>query len=216
MMRHPCYPIIGVALSFSLLLVAACGGGLLGKGTQEKTRFYQLHAATASSRTEGRFEAVEESVAIALSLDSFPEYLARSQIVTRTSDNKLELAQFDHWAESLQRNFVRVLVLNLTYQLSTDRIYVFPWRKNRPIDFELLVDVAHFEGEFGGDVLLQARWSIYDSRGRKELYTAGATFIEPAAAKEYEAQVAAMSRLLERLSGDIADSIEKIQREVSG
>ena len=215
-MRHFCFRIVGVALSFSLVLLAACSGGLLGKGTQEQTRFYQLHAATASSQTEGRFEAVEEPVAIALAVDTFPEYLTRSQIVTRTSDNKLELAQFDHWAEPLQRNFVRVLVLNLSYQLSTDRIYVFPWRKNRPIDFEILVDVSSFDGEFGGDVLLGARWSIFDSRGRKELHTQAARFIEPAGAKDYEAQVAAMSRALERLSGAIAKSIEKLQREGSG
>ena len=207
---------VGIALSFSLLLLTACSGGLLGKGTKEQTRFYQLHATTPSSVNEGRFEAVEEPVAIALSVDTFPEYLARSQIVTRTSDNKLELAQFDHWAEPLQRNFVRVLVLNLTYQLSTDRIYVFPWRKNRPIDFELLVDVARFDGEFGGDVLLQARWSIFDSRGKKELFTDGARFIEPAGTKDFGAQVAAMSRALERLSNEIAESIKNLHEGGSG
>ncbi len=215
-MRHPCLRVLGVVLSFSLLLVAACGGGLLGKGTQEQTRFYQLHAASAPSHAEGRFEAVEEPVAIALSVDTFPEYLARSQIVTRTSANKIELAPFDHWAEPLERNFTRVLVLNLTYKLSTDRIYVFPWRKNRPIDFELLVDVSRFEGEFGGNVFLEARWSIYDSRGRKELFTDGARFSEPTGAKDYEAQVAAMSRALERLSMEIAESIEKVKMEGSG
>ncbi len=215
-MRRILFRLAGVALSFSLLILAACSGSLLGKGTEEPTRFYQLHAGSASSLTEGRFKAVGEPVAIALGVDSFPEYLARSQIVTRTSDNKLELAQFHHWAEPLQRNFIRVLVVNLSVQLSTDRIHVFPWRKNRPIEYEVLVDVTRFDGEFGGDVVLGARWSIFDAKGRRELYTGSARFIEAVGSKDYEAQVAAMARALEELSGEIASSIERVQRDRSG
>jgi len=215
-MRHILFRLAGVALSFSLLILAACSGGLLGKGTEEPTRFYQLHAGSESSLTEGRFKAVGEPVAIALGVDNFPEYLARSQIVTRSSDNKLELAQFHHWAEPLHRNFIRVLVVNLSVQLSTDRIHVFPWRINRPIDYEVLVDVARFDGEFGGVVVLGARWSIFDAKGRQEFYTGSARFIEAVGAKDYEAQVAAMSRALEELSSEIASSIEKVQRERSG
>jgi len=215
-MRRILFPVAGVVLSFYLSILAACSGGLLGKGTEEPTRFYQLHAGSEPSLTEGRFKAVGEPVAIALGVDSFPEYLARSQIVTRSSDNKLELAQFHHWAEPLQRNFVRVLVVNLSVQLSTDRIHVFPWRKKRPTDYEVLVDVARFDGEFGGDVVLGARWSIFDAEGRQELYTGSARFIEAVRAKDYEAQVAAMSRAVWELSGEIASSIEKVQRERSG
>ena len=215
-MRYPYSRLTGFLLSFSLLLLAACSGGLLGKGTEEPTRFYQLHATAASSLLQGRLKAAEEPVAIALGVDTFPEYLARSQIVTKSSDNKLELAQFHHWAEPLQRNFTRVLVTNLSVQLSTDRIYVFPWRKNRPTDYEVLVDVAGFEGEFGGDVLLQARWSIFDAKGRKLLYTAGLRFIEAAGAKDYEAYVAAMSRAVGELSAEIAKSVEEVKREGSG
>ncbi len=210
------FRVAGVALSFYLLILAACSGGLLGKGTEEPTRFFQLHAGSESSLTEGRFKAVGKPVAIALGMDSFPEYLARSQIVTRSSDNNLELAQFHHWAEPLQQNFVRVLVMNLSVQLSTDRIYVFPWRKNRPIDYEVLVDVTRFDGEYGGNVVLGARWSIFDAEGRQELYTGSARFIEAVRAKDYEAQVAAMSRAVWGLSGEIASSIEKVQRERSG
>ena len=215
-MRYPYSRLIGFVLSFSLLLLAACSGGLLGKGTEEPTRFYQLHATATSSLRQGRLKTAEEPVAIALGVDTFPEYLARSQIVTRSSDNKLELAQFHHWAEPLQRNFTRVLVTNLSVQLSTDRIYVFPWRKNRPTDYEVLVDVAGFEGEFGGDVLLRARWSVFDAKGRKLLYTAGLSFIEAAGAKDYEAYVAAMSRAVGDLSAEIAKSVEEVKREGNG
>lgn len=215
-MRFTLFRPVGIALSCCLLLLAACSGGLLGKGTQEPTRFYQLNPISESSLAEGTFKAGDEPIAIALSVDSFPEYLARSQIVTRDSDNKLELAQFHHWAEPLQQNFTWVLLGNLSVQLSTDRIYVFPWRKNRPVQYELLVDVSRFDGELGGDVVLVARWSIFGERGKKELLTESVRLSEPAGAEDYEAQVEAMSRVLADLSRDIADSIKSLHPGGSG
>ena len=215
-MRRIFFRLAGVALGFSLLILAACSGGLLGKGTQEPTRFYQLNPISESSMAQGAFKAGEQPIAIALGVDSFPEYLARSQIVTRASDNTLQLAQFHHWAEPLQQNFTRVLLGNLSVQLSTDRIYLFPWKKNRSIEYQILVDVARFDGEFGGDVVLVARWSIFDARGREELLTAAVRLSEPAGAEDYEAQVGAMSRVLEGLSRDIADSIKNLHQGGSG
>jgi uncharacterized lipoprotein YmbA len=214
-MRFILFRLAGVALSFSLLLLGACSGGLLGKGTQDPTLFYQLNPISESSMAEGVFKTGDEPISIALGVDGFPEYLARSQIVTRTSDNKLELALFRHWAEPLQQNFTRVLVVNLSVQLSTDRIYVFPWKKNRPIDYEVLVDVARFDGELGGDAVLIARWSIFDARGKKELLTEAERFTEPVGAEDYEAQVAAMSRALGGLSSEIAKSIKTMSQRVA-
>ena len=124
---------------------------MLGKGTQKGTSYYQLYPISEHHIAEGEFATEEDPIAIAIGMDSFPEYLQRLQIVTRTSGNKLQFAAFDHWAEPLRHNFTRVLVIDLGIHLSTDRIYVFPWRKNRPIDYELLVDVLRFDGEFGGD-----------------------------------------------------------------
>ena len=208
--------IIGIALSFSLLLLAACSGGLLGKGTQESTRFYQLHAISESSMPEGVLKRGDEPVAIALSVGNFPEYLSRSQIVTRSSDNKLQLAPFDHWAEPIRVNFNRVLLINLSNQLATDRIYYFPWKKSRSVDYEVLVDVARFDGELGGDVVLIARLSIFDAKGREELVTESARVTVPAETEDYEAQVAAMSRAVGEFSRNIAESIKNLHQGGSG
>ena len=215
-MRRTLFQLTGIGLSFSLLLLAACSGGLLGKGTQEPTRFYQLNSISESSISEGMFKTREDPIAIALGVDGFPEYLARSQIVTRTGDNKLDLAQFHHWAEPLRRNFTRVLLVNLSVQLSTDRIYLFPWKKNRSTDYEILVDVARFDGEFGRDVVLIARWSIYGARGKKELVTDSVRVTESAGSEDYEAQVAAMSRAVGELSGEIAKSLQEVDRKERG
>ena len=207
--------LLGVVLGFSLLLLVGCGG-MLGKGTQEATRYYQLYPHAETQTAEGELKTVEEPIAIAIGVDSFPEYLARLQIVTRTSDNKLQFAAFDHWGEPLAHNFTRVLVMDLSVQLSTDRIYVFPWRKTRPIDYEILLDVLRLDGEFGVEVELIARWSVYDESGKKELVTTATKLIEPVEAETFEDQVAAMSRVVGKLSGEIAESIKNLPQGGSG
>jgi uncharacterized lipoprotein YmbA len=158
----------------------------------------------------------EEPVAIALSVGNFPDYLSRSQIVTRSSDNRLQLAPFDHWAEPIRVNFNRVLLVDLSNQLGTDRIYYFPWKKTRSVDYEVLVDVARFDGELGGDVVLFARLSIFDAKGREELVTQSTRVTASAEAKDYEAQVAAMSRAVGELSRKIAESIKELRQGVRG
>jgi uncharacterized lipoprotein YmbA len=215
-MRRILFQLVGVALSFSLLLLTACSGGLLGKGTKEPTRFYQLWAISESSLPEGVFLTGDEPIAIALGLGSFPDYLSRSQIVTRSGDNQLQLAQFHHWPEPLQENFTRVLLINLSVQLDTSRVYSFPWKKSRPIDYQVLVDVARFDGQLGGDVVLLARLSIFDSKGDEERLIESVKVTVPAEAENYEAQVAAMSRAVGDLSGEIAKSIAKVRRERRG
>ena len=189
---------------------------MLGKGTQKGTNIYQLYPIAEVQIGEGEFKTAEDPIAIALGVDAFPEYLARLQIVTRTSDNKLEFAAFHHWGEPLSNNFTRVLLMDLGVQLSTDRIYVFPWRKNRPIDYEILLDVLRFDGEFGVNVVLTARWSVYDATGKKELLTTAAKIIEPVEEETFEAQVAAMSRAVGELSGRIADSVKNLRQGGSG
>lgn len=202
--------VLGVVLCFSLLPLGGCGG-MFGKGTQESTKYYQLYALVEYQTIEGELKTVDEPMAIAIGVDSFPEYLARLQIVTRTSDNKLQFADFDHWGEPLAHNFTRVLVMDLGVQLATDRIYVFPWRKTRPIDYEILLDVLRFDGQFGVDVVLIARWSIYDAKGKKELVTTAVKHVEPVKAKTFEEQVAAMSRAVRELSREITESIKELQ-----
>ncbi len=214
-MSRMIYRFLGVVLSFSLLLVGGCGN-ILGKGTQEGTRFYHLNPIAESSVAEGIFKTKEQRIAIAIAVDNFPEYLQRSQIVTRTSDNRLQFAGFDQWAEPLARGFTEALVVNLSVHLSTDRIYIFPWRKNRPIDYEILLDVSRFDGELGSEVVLIARWSIFDHSGKEELLTKAAKLIEPVESKDYEAQVAAMSRVVGNLALEIAKSIDTVRREGSG
>jgi uncharacterized lipoprotein YmbA len=149
-------------------------------------------------------------VALGVGPVALPEYLNRTQIVTRAGENQLQLAEFDRWAEPLTRSFTRVLVLNLSTLLSTDRIALHPWNRSTPIEYQVTVDVARFEAGRDGTASLLVRWSIVDGVQRRTLLMRKSIFSEPITSEGYEATVASMSRLVGALSREIAEAIREI------
>jgi hypothetical protein len=195
-MRH--LLIRSTALSLVALLVVL--GGCLGGGSPP-SRFYLLSPLPVPEA------AAASGVAIGVGPVAIPDYLNRAQIVTRTGENQLELAEFDRWAEPLQKNLSRVLVLNLSTLLSTDRVALHPWNRSTPMDYQVIVDVGRFEAGRDGRASLLARWTIVAGTDRKILLMRKSTFSEPIAPDGYEATVASMSRLVGALSREIAAEI---------
>jgi hypothetical protein len=167
----------------------------------------------ASSETEIKPEATGHGVAIGVGPIKLPEHLDRPEIVTRTSSNQLELAEFDRWAGPLADDFNRALAVNLSILLSTDRVSIFPWRKSVPIEYQVVVDVARFDGELGGDVWLIARWTLLRGDDKKVLSMESSRISEPSSDRGYEAMVAAQSRALAHLSRKIARTIRSISEK---
>ena len=122
--------------------------GLGGCGSTQDTRFYVLTSLPATERPSDASSGLKP--AIGLRPVGMPEQLDRPQIVTRVGENMLHLAEFDQWAAPLRENFTRVLAENIAILVPTDRVVVFPWPTASPIDYEVAVEVARFEGTLGG------------------------------------------------------------------
>jgi hypothetical protein len=142
----------------------------------------------------------------------FSEYLDRTEIVTRSSSNKITFSDFDVWAGSLAEDFSRVLAENLSVLLSTESVIVYPGPRPSSVDYQIAVDVIRFDGPLGGDVSLTARWAILQGKDKKLVSVRKSTIIEPSGARGYEAMVAADSRALEKLSREIAEAIRTLQK----
>ena len=140
---------------------------------------------------------------------TLPAYLDRPQIVTRASQAKLELSEFEQWAAPLQDDVPRVLSENLAYLIPTNHVTVFPWQRSTPIDYQITVDITHFEGTLGESSALTARWRILDKDGRELLMTTSSVS-EQISGQDYEATVASMSRTLGSLSRAIAAALEDV------
>jgi uncharacterized lipoprotein YmbA len=190
-------PLFGsVVLSLSLgVLAAGCAKG-------PPPTFYILDA-TASDALVG----VERGVSVGVEPIELPAHLNRPQIVTRATDHRLALSEFNQWAEPLKNSISRVIAINLSNSLESNRIFVIPRRKRATYDFQVSIDIARFDGELGEGAVLGARWTISGKDGREPLLTQVTMVYEKAEGSGYDALVAAQSRCLERMSQEIAEAI---------
>jgi len=145
----------------------------------------------------------ENGTSLAVGPIEFPEYLDRPQIVTRTSPHRIELAEFDRWAEPLRQRFPRVLAENLAALLETQRVTVAPWKGPRPIDLRVSVDVVRFDGTPGGDVLLIARWTLLGPDGN-----------ELAAPRRFRSKVTTQLAGYEGVAAAMSEAVGKLSREI--
>ena len=176
---------------------------LLGCSASQPTQFYTLSAKDTASEA-----AAEKPMRLGVGPVYLPAYLDRPQVVTRSGANRMNVSEFDQWAEPLETTFQRVLTENLSDRLDTDRIATLPARRDISLDHQVEVEVTRFDADETGQVVLDARWRIFDGRGDRLLHR-GRSLTEErvASAGDYEQIAAAMSRCLGVMSGEIADAL---------
>lgn len=188
-----------------LVALAACGGS-------PPSRFYLL-SPIANPASLRPVAARDKNLALAIGPIALPKHLDRSQFVTRASANRIQLAEFDRWAEPLFDNFARVLVENLSGLVGTERIVVHSAARAFPIDYQILIDVSRFEAVSSRNVILVARWRIYHPKSDKILKAMKSTSSQPITGPGYEGMAAAMSIAVGELSRDIAKAINSLKRK---
>jgi uncharacterized lipoprotein YmbA len=207
MMKRLFCMLTGFTLGISLLLPGGCG-------STDPSRFYLL---SPSIDPAAAGEHGEEGPVIEIGPLSFPDYLDRQQMVLRTSRNELRLAEFERWAEPLEKNFKRVLAENLSNLISTNRIVFFPGTGSMPPDFRVAVDVTRFESGPDRTVTLNARWTLFKGDGKELLLMRKSSISKPTGEKaDFEALVSAKSDALGDLSREIAETIATLEAKTSG
>jgi uncharacterized lipoprotein YmbA len=175
-----------------------------GCGHSPVTRFYALTPTPGSPAAATPASTLTPAVGVrAVDL---PAELDRPQIVTRSGANSVQLAEFDRWSAPLRDIISRLLAENLAAQLPADRVAVYPWMPGDAIEQEVTVEIVRFEGRLGGPCVLEARWRVAGASGRAGRVS-GRTSATENAGTDYASVVAAQSRLVGRLSGDIAAAI---------
>lgn len=193
---------------FSILTIIALLMHLAGCASSAPSRFYVL-SSLPGPNAESQASKDKCCIAIGIGPVELPAYLDRPQIVTRISENELNLAEFDKWAEPLKDNFSRVLLENLSTLLCADAISIFPWKGPTPIDYQVEVTVIRMDGNVGGNASLVARWAIFRENDRKMLMTRQSSFSMVINSEGYKALVSAQSRAIAELSREIAEAIKK-------
>ena len=176
---------------------------MFGCGSSKPSRYYLLTSQKDTSVSAN----VNRNLKIGVGPIQFPEYLRRPQLVSFAGTQRLNLAEYDRWAEPLDQNFSRILAENLTFLIPTDLVFIYPFIGNDPPDYHLIIDVRQFEMNVQSQVILIVQWQIFPGAVDQPTLTKRSEYQESVNSENYESVIAGMSKLTVSLSREIAETI---------
>jgi uncharacterized lipoprotein YmbA len=187
-----------LAMSFCLML-AACG-------TSPAVNYYALESV-------GDYVAKDDENSPILVLGPFrmPEYLNRSQFVTRGSGAEIVVDDVNRWAEPLDDAIHRVLATNVDVLSESLVVIAYPSAALAQPSYRLVGRIDHFIADSDGGVVMRVQWGIADHDGTVLLSTRRDRFESQAAKPADPGSIAqAMSDVLAQYSREIAAEFETI------
>lgn len=193
-----------LALAALFLGPAGCGNIT---GTSAPASFYVL-TPTQDARPVGASGATGgKKLLIVMGPVNVASYLNRPQIVSRGQGVRVSLAEFDRWAEPLDKNLARVLAEDVA-QLTADSALVVPGRDDAAADARVLVDVERLDGTLGGEAVLVAWWSLRAHDGH--VLSRNRAEHRQRSGLSFASMVEAQSALAGRLAQDIAAAVNNL------
>ena len=141
---------------------------------------------------------------------SLPDYLARPQLVTRSSDTQLILSNEHRWAEPLAASFSRALLAQLQQELPQADFVQHPWGGALHIEQQVRLEVTRFERGADGSFRLSVRWSVGAADAADTVHQRQSDIDLPVNGKadDYEAIVTAANGTLAALAKLIAAQLQ--------
>jgi hypothetical protein len=153
----------------------------------------------------------EGSPVLALGPFRMPEYLNRSQMVTRGSDAEMIVDDVNRWSEPLNDAVHRILASNVDSLLESVIVVAYPSSVLLSVDYRLVGRIDRFNSGQDGLIVLEVQWGVADVEGggwvtpRRSRYESRATIPgDPGSVAQ------AMSDALAQFSRDIASEIESV------
>lgn len=185
------------------LFVALSVGGC---GTSPPVHYYDLEALET-----GYVSDKEAYLRVGVGPLRTPDYLSRSQIVTRGGDSRVIVDDFNRWVEPVSDAVYRVVAENLDSLIDDAVVVAFPYTHIANLDYQLVGRISRFDAGADGTVVLQIQWSVISAQDefivqpRRVRYEAKA-----ARAGDYPALVRAMNEVLQQFSRDVAKSLDSV------
>ena len=173
-------------------------------GCTSKSEFYQLHVPAEESVNTTKH--MRQNV-IGVAEVEVAEYLDKPQIVTRLSAGRLHVHEERRWAGSLPKNIQTVLTHELSKELPHYSFLAYPWEEPITDRYRIYLTVDRFDGDETGMVTFEGRWSLVDKEDNRVITSQIVNYHEQGGVTMDEL-VATQSRILDKLSRDIAKKIK--------
>lgn len=190
-----------VVAMLAVLLLAGCAG------KSPRVDFYVL---SADARAVAGLAGSCSTQAISVGPVSWPRYLDQPRIITRAGTNRLEASEFNRWGGSLEDDFVRTAIENLSALLQSELVVNYRRSNNFSPVYRVEMVVLRFDGQLGGDVALDVKWGVInEATGKYELVTTS-SIQRGTSGQDYDALVNASSMALSQLSEEIAAQLAQL------
>ena len=190
-----------VAAMLAVLLLAGCAG------KSPRVDFYVL---SADARAVAGLAGSCSTQAISVGPVSWPRYLDQPRIITRAGTNRLEASEFNRWGGSLEDDFVRTAIENLSALLQSELVVNYRRSNNFSPVYRVEMVVLRFDGQLGGDVTLDVKWGVInEATGKYELVTTS-SIQRGTSGQDYDALVNASSIALAQLCEEIAAQLAQL------
>lgn len=201
-MRLPCL-LARIAAVVLLLTLVACSF------TSPPSTFYTL-TPLVPEPVETVAPGTTKRMTVAIGPVEIVDYLARPEIVVRSSANSLKIVASERWGGSLRNNVNRTLLDNLALLLGSAGYRIVSWETPIPADYRLAFAVNRFERDEKGKVVLETDWQFFAQGGTKTVVIGSSRVVEVVNGESYHATVEAMGRALAVLSRELAARIETL------
>lgn len=198
---------VGLLALILALIPAGCSNILAPQ--KDATHYFILSALTPANVTT----APVDTLIVGLGPVGVPDYLSRAEMVTRISNDRVDVSSTNRWAEPLDISFRRVLAHDLAIALGGAQVVVFPWLGETPkFRYRLVVTVDRFEADAQGIARLDARWTISDGTTGRVLDSSNSAINVPGSAGESTtAAVSGLNQAASEFASQLAAAITRLK-----
>jgi len=194
-------------ISFIILMLFT-----VGCASTKSSRFYTLNSIKGPA-AEQMSPVKSPGAVVSIGHVEIPNIIDRPQLVTYSGDNQVEFNEFDRWAGSIKDDISRVLIEDLSIMIVKDGISIVSWREPVSADYRIDLNITKFGSVSDREVVLSARWIVLQGEEKKVIHIYESSLSESTEGRGRAAEVAAMSRALEKLSRELSDFILKMLAE---
>jgi uncharacterized protein len=144
---------------------------------------------------------------VLISTAKIPDYLDRPQMVTMDKEGSLDFAQFQRWAEPLDKGLSRVIEENLSLIIPSSKFSAYPWNLDIPVKYRIDLELLDLKADLKNNLEFTVRWMIIDVAENKILILKRSSISQHIDGGSYSAMAKSLSSSCAALSKEIAQAL---------
>lgn len=187
-------------LPLGIAIVGFLAFGSVGCSIAPPATFYQLQQSVTDTASR------DNNITVLLGPLRVADYLQRENVLQREADGSLSLSQQARWAGSLQDDIGQLLLRQVSAQLGSSRIALYPDRVGIEAQAQVVLSISRLDSGVQQPAVLEAQWRLLDAKGG--LRNSRVLRFEETHNGDVADQIRAQSQLLGQLSKQLVEALQ--------